>query len=190
MRTSREIFRNALVVCLASTGFGAAIAFAPAVLPLAQADADYGGGCVISGDRAATIDSLRFRCTPQQQDALYRDAPRGNVPMGVKNGWVASPHDMQSWAPALWIGKTFYTGPDGGYLLNRVTGAGIEAWPADVFSGPSLVDGGPAWALDYRPSPTPQLYDEIREVTPGVWFGFSWQRGGGAPALLLSFILT
>lgn len=190
MRRTREIFRNTLVVGIASIGFGATLALAPAVQPLAHADADYGGGCVLyDGDRAATIDSLRFRCGPGQLEALYRDAPQGVVPTGVRNGWVAEPADMQVWSPALWIGKTFYTGPDGGYLLNRVTGAGLEVYQADVYRGPSVVDGGPTWVLNYRPSPTPQLWDEIREVTPGVWFGYSYWRDG-RDAQLLSFILT
>ncbi|WP_326308533.1 hypothetical protein [Nocardia sp. CDC153] len=133
---------------------------------------------------------MRFRCAPSQLETIYRNAPRGDVPIGAKDGWVAAPREMQSWAPLLWIGKDFYTGPSGGYLLNRLTAAGFEAWPANVFAGPSVVDGGPAWILDYAPSPTPSLYDEIREVTPGVWFGYSWNREGGGYVQQLSFILA
>ncbi|WP_280235006.1 hypothetical protein [Nocardia cyriacigeorgica] len=152
---------------------------------------DYGGGCVLDpANRAATVDALRFRCTAEQQDAIFKAAPRGNVPSGVTNGWVTRPPVMQALAPALWIGKTFYTGPDGGYLMNRVTGAGIEAWRADVYTAPALVDGAPTWALNYAPSPTPQVYDEIREVTPGVWFGYSWWRGAVQTTLLLAFVLA
>ncbi|GAB4584788.1 hypothetical protein [Nocardia sp. IFM 10818] len=191
MRTSRKARLSAPVRWIAAAGLGAALALGPLATPAAHADADYGGGCVLySGNPAATIDSLRFRCNPAQQDALFRDASPGAVPVGVKNGWVIRPVDMQAWAPALWIGKTFYTGPDGGYLMNRITGAGIEGWPADVYRGPALLDGGPAWVLDYRPSPSPQLYDEIREITPGVWFGYSWSREPGGPARLLTFALA
>ncbi|UFS96895.1 hypothetical protein [Nocardia huaxiensis] len=184
---TRHTFRRRLVLwCLVPLGLATGLL----VAPTAHADADYGGGCVLfTGNRAATIDSLRFRCAPWQQEAIYRDAPRGNVPMGVKDGWVASPPFWQAVAPAIWIGKTFYTGPDGGHLLNRITRAGIEGWPADVYTAPSVVDGGPAWALDYRPSPSPWLYDEIREVTPGVWFGYSFSREGGGVAQILTFIL-
>ncbi|WP_228837769.1 hypothetical protein [Nocardia amamiensis] len=153
--------------------------------------ADYGGGCVLyPADKAATIASLRFRCSPEQQDAIFRDAPLGAVPMGVKAGWVTRPPIMQSLAPPFWIGKTFYTGPDGGYLMNRLTGAGIEGWRADVYAAPALTDGGPTWALNYTPSPSPQVYDEIREVTPGVWFGYSWWRGAFQTTLLLTFALA
>ncbi|MEC3914653.1 hypothetical protein [Nocardia sp. CDC160] len=162
------------------------------VVPVAaHADADNGNGCVLFSDNtSATVDSLRFRCAPSQLEDIYRNAPRGDVPIGAKDGWVAAPREMQSWAPLVWIGKDFYTGPSGGYLLNRLTAAGFEAWPATVFAGPSIVDGGPAWILDYAPSPTPSLYDEIREVTPGVWFGYSWNREGGGYTQQLSFILA
>lgn len=156
---------------------------------------DYGGGCVIDpNNRAVTVDSLRFRCTPEQQDTIYAAASAGAVPSGVKNGWIGRPPFMQQVAPPLWLGKTFYTGytgpNSGGYLMNRVTGAGLEAWRADIRPGPSPFDGKPSWLLDYAPSPTPQLLDEIREVSPGVWFGYSWWRGALQTPLLLTFILA
>ncbi|MEU7633485.1 hypothetical protein AB0C34_26510 [Nocardia sp. NPDC049220] len=152
---------------------------------------DYGDGCVLySDDKTATIDSLRLHCSAEQQDAIFHDAPLGAVPMGTTDGWVTRPPVMQTIAPALWIGKTFYTGPEGGYLLNKLTGAGIESWPADVYAGPALTDGQPTWVLDYTPSPTPQVYDEIREVAPGVWFGYSWWRGEFQTTLLLTFALA
>ncbi|MEV4208874.1 hypothetical protein [Nocardia salmonicida] len=151
---------------------------------------NYGNGCVLDpGNRAATVDSLRFRCSVTQQDQIYRDAQAGAVANGVTNGWVTRPPQLGAAAPALWIGKVFRTGPDGGTLTNRVTGAGIEAFPADVYRAPSILDGAPTWALNYAPSPTPQVYDEIREVTPGVWFGYSWWREGEWP-LLAAFVLT
>lgn len=152
--------------------------------------ADYGNGCFLDpGNRAATVDSLRFRCSITQQDQIYRDAQAGAIATGLTNGWVTRPPQLEAAAPALWIGKVFHTGPDGGSLTNRVTGAGIEAFPADVYRAPSILDGGPAWALNYAPSPTPQVYDEIREITPGVWFGYSWWREGSWP-LIAAFVLT
>lgn len=191
MRTHREFLRYTLERCLVPLGAATLLTLTPLAMPTAHADADYGGGCVlVTNNRAATVDSLRFRCSPAQQDAIFLDAPRGFVPMGVKNGWVARPPDMQWWTPAVWIGKTFYTGPDGGYLMNRFTGAGIEGWPANVYTGPAIMDGEPTWVLNYAPSPTPQVYDEIREVTPGVWFGYSWWREAGQTSLMLTFVLT
>ncbi|MFG1797456.1 hypothetical protein [Nocardia sp. NPDC049149] len=155
------------------------------------AAADYGGGCVLYPDnRAATIDALRFRCSAAQQDAVFHDAERGAAPMGVKDGWVTRPPNIQGISAGLWIGKIFYTGPDGGLLTNRVTAAGYEAFPAYVYSAPAKLDGAPTWALDYAPSPVPQIYDEIREITPGVWFGYSWWRGAFQDVILLTFVLT
>ncbi|MFC8047632.1 hypothetical protein [Nocardia sp. NPDC057353] len=151
---------------------------------------DYGGGCVLNaGNRAATIDALRFRCTPEQQDLLFHAAAPGAVPRGVTDGWMVRPGYLQGITPAFWIGKTFATGPDGGPLTNRITGLDIAGWPADIYRGTALLDGRPAWVLNYAPSPTPQVHDEVREVSPGVWFGYSWWLG--APnVLLLTFVVA
>ncbi|MEV0061164.1 hypothetical protein [Nocardia sp. NPDC050718] len=167
------------------------------VLPTAPASADpgaeitdYGRGCVVDpGNSAVTLDSLRFRCSVTQQDQIYRDAREGAVPTGVTNGWLTRPPQFEPMAASLWIGKVFRTGPDGGSLTNRVTSAGIEAFPADVYRAGSILDGGPTWALNYAPSPTPQVYDEIREISPGVWFGYSWWREGDWP-LMAAFVLA
>ncbi|MBF6128996.1 hypothetical protein [Nocardia brasiliensis] len=193
MHAIRARFLSTLVLSLGVPGIflGVGGPVAAADPGVTEAAADYGGGCALYPDnRAATIDALRFRCGPEQQDAIFRDAPRGAVPTGVKDGWVTRPPSIQGISSAFWIGKIFYTGPDGGTLTNRVTGAGYEAWPAYVYTAPALLDGNPAWALDYAPAPTPQVYDEIREVTPGVWFGYSWWRGGVQTTMLLTFVLT
>jgi hypothetical protein len=202
MQLNREFFRKSLVRYLAPAGLTALLAVVPAAInpPGAGADtadyaddgeADYGGGCVLySEDSDATVDALRNHCSTEQQDQIFRDSPRGDVPMGVKDGWVASPPIMTVVAPALWIGKIFYTGPAGGTVVNRITPADIPAWPADVYQAPAHLDGEPAWALDYAPSPTPQILDEIREVTPGVWLGYSWWRESSQDTLLLTFVLS
>ncbi|MEV6431031.1 hypothetical protein [Nocardia sp. NPDC051463] len=189
MDTNRALTRRVLTLFL---GFASLLGISSAAADSgADGVSDYGAGCLLDpGNRAATIDSLRFRCSPEQQDAIFGDAPRGAVPMGVTNGWVIRPMSIRSWAPAIWVGKTFYTGPDGGYLMNRLTNAGIEVWRAEVYTAPAILDGKPTWALNYAPSPTPQVYDEIREITPGVWFGYSWWREDAPPEMMLSFALT
>lgn len=188
MGTNRARFLSALI--------SVSTMFIVVGAPSATADSgvnppmDYGGGCVIDpANRSVTIDSLRSRCTLQQQNSIFGNAVRGAVPTGVKNGWVTSPATTQAIAPAFWIGKTFYTGQDGGYVLNRLTGAGFEGLRANVYSGPAITDGAPTWALDYLP-PVAQTYDEIREITPGVWFGYSWQRDTAPPTLMLTFALA
>ncbi|MGY0502687.1 hypothetical protein ACWZHB_29730 [Nocardia sp. FBN12] len=189
MNASRARLMSTSALCAAVASL---LLHSPAVVsadPVAGI-ADYGNGCLVDpGNRAATVDSLRFRCGVAQQDQIYRDAQAGAIATGLTNGWVTRPPQLEATAPALWIGKVFRTGPDGGSLTNRVTGAGIEAFPADVYRAPSVLDGAPAWALNYAPSPTPQVYDEIREITPGVWFGYSWWREGSWP-LLAAFVLT
>ncbi|MGN2639355.1 hypothetical protein ACWEKT_27265 [Nocardia takedensis] len=182
-----------LVIALAS-------AFATAVLVGARpatADSgvlpaiDHGRGCVVDpADSAVTLDSLRHRCSLDQQNAIFAAAGPGASPTGATDGWVVSPAAIHSIAPALWRGKTFYTGPDGGHLMNRVTGAGIEGFPAQVYVDSAITDGAPTWVLNYELSPIPQIYDEIREITPGVWFGYSWWRETSPPTLLLTFALA
>ena len=155
-----------------------------------SSDADYGNGCVVTaGDKARTMDSLRSHCTAEQQDAIYRGAGAGAAPAGVTDGWVVRPAYGTGLAPLAWIGKTFATGPDGGTLTNRLS-VGVDAWPATIYRTASIADGAPAWALDYAPSPTPQVYDEIREIVPGVWLGYSWWRQADQDVLLLAFALT
>ncbi len=184
----RSVARSVVPACLA-----AMLAVVPAAVlaPAAHADADYGGGCVLyDNDPRATVTALRDICSPEQQDRIFMDSAQGAVPSGITNGWVARPPVVEAMAPPFWIGKNFYTGPDGGRLMNRITGAGIEGFPANVYTAPSLIDGRPMWALDYQPSITPQIWDEIREVTPNVWFGYSWWRGALQTTPLLTFVLT
>ncbi len=182
------LLRNSVLTTAAST----MVLFA--CVGTAHADpgvADYGGGCVLdSGNRAATIDALRFRCSPEQQDLLFHEAAPGAAPRGVTSGWMVRPGYLQGITPAFWIGKTFATGPDGGTLTNRVTGLDIAAWPANIYRGTALLDGRRAWVLNYAPSPTPQVHDEIREVSPGVWFGYSWWLGALQNILLLTFVVA
>lgn len=72
IRRARTTRRPVTVLCAAA----AAVLMISA--PAASADpapvaTDYGGGCVIDpANRAATVDSLRFRCSPEQQDAISR----------------------------------------------------------------------------------------------------------------------
>ncbi|WP_083892628.1 hypothetical protein [Nocardia veterana] len=184
--------RRRRLSALAAVAATAVLGIVPAVwAPTAAADQDYGGGCVLYTDNpAATVDALHNHCSVEQQYAIYRAGQRGDVPHGVTNGWVTSPPIMEAVAPPFWIGKIFTTGPDGGTLTNRITAAGIEGFPANVYSGPSRIDGQPAWLLDYAPSITPQILDEIRQITPGVWFGYSWWRGYFQTTPLLTFALT
>jgi hypothetical protein len=148
----------------------------------------YGGGCILyPHNRAATVDSLRFRCNWAQQDRIYLRAQAGAVPMGPKNGWVIRPPLLPEIASGIWMGKTFRTGPNGGALMNLITGARIEGFPAYVYQGRSRIDGKPSWVFNYTPSLVLPVYDEVREVTPGVWMGFNWWQGIFNQPQLLGF---
>lgn len=158
------------------------------------APTDYGNGCTLFPDnQRATVESLRDRCHWDQLVQIYKASTPGTLPVGQKNGWVVRAPgnviDVAGVAGALWQGKTLFTGTQGGYLINRtVAGDMIRA---DVHPAASLADNKPMWALDYAQSPAPWLYDEIREVSPGVWYGYSWwRREADAKTLLLSFIMA
>ncbi len=189
MSTNRARFLMALTAAFTTTfAIEAQLASADSGAVPAK---DYGDGCVVDpADRSVTIDSLRSWCSLEQQTAIFSDASAGSVPRGVTNGWVVSPAAIHPIAPTFWTGKTFYTGSDGGYLMNQVTSAGFEGFRADVYTGPAITDGRPTWVLNYDSSPIPQIYDEIREITPGLWFGYSWRRDTAPPTLLLTFALT
>lgn len=192
MPVNGELFRTSVLRFAMMAGLATTLCAVPATIaaPTAHADTNYGGGCIVyQNDRMATVNALRTQCSVEQQNQIFLASARGDVPMGVTDGWVTSPPAIEVVAPAFWIGKTFYTGPDGGTLLNRITGQNIPGFPAYVYSGPERVDHKPAWILDYAPSITPQILDEIREVSPGVWFGFSWWRGYFQTVLLLHFVL-
>ncbi|TSE00827.1 hypothetical protein FOS14_06275 [Skermania sp. ID1734] len=139
------------------------------------------------GNPAATIDALRFACSTEQTTQFYLDAAPGPLPQGHTNGWVVYPKETAQIAPGIWTGKNFY---GGGFLQNRLTGANIEGWPAHAYIGTSMIDGKPTWILDYSQSPTPRVVDEIREITPGVWFGYSFVRTPFGLLGLLSFVLA
>ncbi len=169
-----------------------------ATLPLvtagaAAADPAPVAPCALPSDRAAAVDALLHRCSWEQTVQNYRQAKPGALPTGTKDGWVLHNSDnlvdVPGLASALWRGKTLFTGTNGGYLINRtVAGDMIRA---DVHPATSLVDDKPMWALDYSQSPAPWLYDEIREVSPGVWLGYSWwRREAGQKTLLLAFLLA
>lgn len=168
-----------------------ALVFGGAVSAVAEpAFVDYGDGCVLyPTDKITTLDSLRTRCTAEQQDAIYAAADAGTAPSGPTRSWVLRPEIGSDLAPMVWTGRTYITGPDGGRLTNRLAN-GAEVWPADTSRAASITDGKPAWVANYTPSPTPQLYDELREVVPGVWLGYAWWRGAGTNMPLLSFALA
>lgn len=188
MRFSSALRKVALAATLV-TAFGTVQASGATAAPTPPLK--YGGGCILyPHNRAATVDSLRFRCNWAQQDRIYVRATAGAVPRGPKNGWVIRPPLLPEIASGIWMGKTFHTGPNGGFLMNQITGARIPAFGANVYRGPSRYDRKPAWVFNYMPSVIMPVYDEVREVSPGVWMGFSWWEGIFNQPQLLGFVLA
>jgi hypothetical protein len=123
--------------------------------------------------------------------ALYSASPAATVPSGFVPGRaIKSPGSRTTAANAratrlVWQGKIFR---EDGTMINRVFGAG-RAIPADVFVGESLLDGQPALILDYSRSRLwPEVRDEIREVSPGLYLGIMY-KGKAQPEQKMFFTL-
>jgi hypothetical protein len=93
-------------------------------------------------------------------------------------------------APAfVWEGKTFQASSDlRGVGHNRVNTGGLlgrqHLFPFETAFAPSSIDGKPAlildYALDVNPAYIRKIHDEIREVTPGLFFGPAmWKTARG-----------
>ncbi|GGC57914.1 hypothetical protein IEU95_07220 [Hoyosella rhizosphaerae] len=135
---------------------------------------------VSASNAAATVNDLRFSCSQAEYDALYRSLSPGPVPVNaVAQGFVRD----NPVAELVWHGKTFGSGT----VSNRVLGA--EVFPASVYVGTSFMDGRPTIVIDYAGGPLGFVRDEIRQVQPGVYAGFAYDRSG-APRVIERFILV
>lgn len=147
----------AAVVAAAATAVAALLGASPATAA---------PGCT------GSVTSLRDVCSQRQLDALFLSRPAGPIPYGVTNGQVrplGGPNPVATFAlTPLWQGKHFYPG----WLTNRVLG--IEAFPADVYYGRSVLDGRPVIRIDYRRSGFSAGHDEIRMLANGVYLGFGY----------------
>ena len=113
-----------------------------------------------------------------QLDALFADAPAGEIPVGKGRGqalmaggtFVARPLLMITRLLA-WQGKVF-DGPSH-TLRNLISPFGFKAITADVYVDASLLDGHPCVVLDYSKTSRVAgwVRDEIREVGPGLYVG-------------------
>jgi hypothetical protein len=95
-----------------------------------------------------------------------------------------------------WQGKSFHmTSEAEGIGINRVrVGAVFGAFRFRTHATDSVVDGAPAFAIDYDTPRTPAYaratYDELRPLAPGLFLGRGMKkRPGRAPKLLVWFAL-
>lgn len=117
--------------------------------------------------------------------ALFGMSPAGPMPDGKGRGrgallpGTAAGSVTSVIALPFWQGKVFKRAPDGktASLLNLV--AGMYLIPAEVRYEDSWHDGKPCIVIDYEKTPSPLfrwVRDEIREVAPGVYLGFVFDK--------------
>jgi hypothetical protein len=129
--------------------------------------------------RHLSLDCLARLSWPELE-CLYRQAEPGTIPEGFTPGRaIYCPDDRLSGirskvTGALWHGKVF-DGCDG-TLVNQWLG--FRAIKAQVYCGPSCLDGRPSIIMDYSaPSHVwRDVRDEVREVAPGLYLGRMYRR--------------
>ncbi|HEX4612701.1 MAG TPA: hypothetical protein VH092_31185 [Urbifossiella sp.] len=139
-----------------------------------------------------TLDDL-VRMDRAQLEAIYRAAEIGHTPAGVTRGRAIMNPGGRLTVPAsrvtrvLWQGKVF---TDDGMMVNRVLG--LRAVHARVYAGESWLDGRPAVVMDYAGTSRlfPDVRDEVREVSPGVWLGVMYVRKPAGPEQAMFFALA
>lgn len=126
---------------------------------------------------AYSIDQLLQMTTPQL-DALFTNAPVGDIPSGEGKG-TAIIGAGRSLTPIIagfinhfaWQGKVFDA--EKGLLKNLITPFGIAAIVARVYKGDSWFDGKQCIVLDYSETSIVAgwIRDEIRMIEPGFYLG-------------------
>ena len=113
-----------------------------------------------------------------QLDALFANAPAGEIPVGKGSGQALMATGTFAARPLLtitrllaWQGKVF-DGPSH-TLRNLISPFGFKAITADVYVDASLLDGHPCIVLDYSKTSRVAgwVRDEIREIGPGLYIG-------------------
>lgn len=98
----------------------------------------------------------------------------------------------------VWDGKTFTSSSDTqGAGINRVVIPGAlgrqNLFPFHTLFGASRVDGRPALILDYDLAENPpwirRIHDEVREASPGLFFGPAMWLGKSGATTVLWFAL-
>jgi hypothetical protein len=139
-----------------------------------------------------TLDQLR-RMTGAELEALYQRGFAAAIPEGrVRGTALLAPGTRRSRALSggarlVWQGKVIEPGQTS--AVNRFFGMRLVR--AQVYQGPSWLDGQPSLVLDY--SQTSRVYannrDEIRQVAPGLFLGLMYDRTTYPPGLVMYFAL-
>ena len=132
---------------------------------------------------ALTIPDL-LKMSQKELDDLFTKSEPGPIPNGPAEGTAIiapgtnfSPEIAKLVNVFAWQGKTF-DGPHG-VLRNRILAIGLNAIVAEVYKGPSLLDGKECIVLDYsKTSLVAQwIRDEIRQIAPKMYLGkVYWEK--------------
>ena len=124
-----------------------------------------------------------LKMSSEQLDEIFLNASTGTLPNGEGEGTaIVAPGTAVSDPIARfvhlfsWKGKTFTpdpVDPRRATLKNRLLLLGTKAVVAQVYPGPSWLDGKECYVLDYSQTSlvAQWIRDEIREVSPGVYLG-------------------
>jgi hypothetical protein len=113
-----------------------------------------------------------------QLDELFANSPAGDIPDGEAKGTAIIAPGTQYTAEIAelinhfgWQGKVFDA--KAGQLENRILVFGIKAIIANVYKGPSWVDGKECIVLDYSQTSlvAKHIRDEIRLIGPQRYLG-------------------
>ena len=124
-----------------------------------------------------TVPDL-LKMTQTELDDLFKASQPGPIPDGpaegtaiIAPGTTYSPEIAKLVNLFAWQGKTF----DGqhGVLRNRITAFHLNAIVAEVYKGPSWLDGKECIVLDYSKTSTVAQWirDEIRQIGPKMYLG-------------------
>jgi hypothetical protein len=132
---------------------------------------------------ALTVPDL-LKMSQKELDDLFTKSEPGPIPNGPAEGTAIiapgtnfSPEIAKLVNVFAWQGKTF-DGPHG-VLRNRILAIGLNAIVAEVYKGPSLLDGKECIVLDYsKTSLVAQwIRDEIRQIAPKMYLGkVYWEK--------------
>src|SRR5215470_4039553 len=130
-----------------------------------------------------TVADLLKMSQPELDD-LFKASQAGPIPDGPAEGTaIIAPGTTYSLEIAklvslfVWQGKTF-DGPHG-VLRNRISAFHLNAIVAEVYKGPSWLDGKECIVLDYSKTSTVAQWirDEIRLIAPKIYLGkVYWEK--------------
>src|SRR5689334_2445890 len=119
-----------------------------------------------------------FKMSQQELDELFTKSEAGPIPNGhatgtaiIAAGTTFTPAIASAVSLFAWQGKNFDA--EHGVLKNRISVLGLNAIVAEVYKGPSWLDGKECIILDYsKTSIVAQwIRDEIRQIEPGMYLG-------------------